>query len=251
MKFISLSAFPKSGVTYLSSLLFFTLFHGANPDEIERRYIVDIHIGDCLKALDYKNKVFFKNHHDRNAASIACPPISKVVYLIRNPVDIMFSTYDFAKLVGSKAASMSLENFSQDWVRSSGSFEGFGTWPSHVRSWLEQDELPTLMVRYLDLVDHPLEQLERIFKFLDLQPSSVAIENAIACSSMGAMRAREEDEFRSQRQGVFYSEVVASGMSAGARFINKSYRNSEAALSLQLKSMAEQNFGELQRKYLL
>ena len=146
---------------------------------------------------------------------------------------------------------MSLEDFSEDWVRSSGNFEDFGTWPHHVRSWLEQDELPTLVVRYSDLVDHPLEQLGRIFDFLNLRPLRTAIEYAIGCSSMGAMRAREEDEFRSQRQGVFYSKAVASGMLAGARFVNKGYRDSEAALSNELKSIAEQNFGELRRKYLL
>src|SRR5580704_13818757 len=41
---VSLSAFPKSGVTYLS----FLLFHGLFPDsadvhDLERKYIIDIH----------------------------------------------------------------------------------------------------------------------------------------------------------------------------------------------------------------
>ena len=251
MQFVSLSAYPKSGVTYLSSLLFYTFFNGANADEIERRYIIDIHISDCSKAVDYNGTVFFKNHHARDAAGTTCPTISKAIYLIRDPIDIMRSAYDFTKLIGASAAAMSLDEFSEQWIRSSGgAFETFGTWPHHVRSWLEQPDVPTLLVSYTDLVDQAAEQLGRIFAFLDLQPSAAAIEHAIACSSMGAMKAREEDEFRSKRPGVFYSELVASGLAQGARFVNKGYRNSEAALDDRLKVDAERNFGDLRRKYM-
>ncbi len=251
MQYVSLSAFPKSGVTYLSSLLFHTFFDGANPDDIERRYVVDIHINDCSKAIGHENRVFLKNHYARDDTGATCPVISRAIYLIRDPIDIMRSAYDFLKLVGASSASMSLDEFAEEWVRTSGSgFEFSGTWPHHVRSWLEQDELPMLLVRYTDLVDHPSEQLGRLFDFLDLQPPDAAIEHAIACSSMGAMRAREEDEFRAKRQGVFYSETVAKGMSEGARFVNKGYRDSDAALDDRLKDLAERNFGELRRKYL-
>ena len=251
MKSVSVSAFPKSGVTYLSSLLFYALFERGDPAEIERRYIVDIHISELNDAHSYDGHIFYKSHFPFSLQNRYCALADKVIYLIRDPIDIMRSAYDFLTLLGKKPADLTLDKFAREWILSEGThFDVAGPWSAHVRSWMQQADRPVLLVRYRTLVDEPVAQLSAILTFLGLDAPRKAIEHAIANSTMGAMRAREEAEFRSKQSGVFFSGAVEKGMAEGARFINKGYHDSYADLGEAEKRFADERFGEMRARYL-
>lgn len=249
-RLVALAAFPKSGVTYLSSLLFYALFPGQRPEDIERNFIVDIHEYRWKEAATYEGLSFAKTHFpfDKNAEIVGRP--LKAIYLIRDPIDVMNSAYDFHKLLDHNFEE-SRRSFAERWIASGGAdFDFAGPWGEHVRSWTSQNDIPLCLVRYVDLVDEPRQQLDRIFAFLGLTPDQADITNALVNSSMVAMRAREEKEFRNKNKGIFYRPFLEDSMRDGMRFINRGYRNSIVTLDHALAVAASNRFGKLVSRYL-
>lgn len=244
---VALAAFPKSGVTYLSSLLFYSLFpETADSSRIDISYVVDIHA--YRSALDsgvpINGQRFFKTHFSFGADAALDARTAKVINLIRDPIDVANSAYDFQRLVAPND-SVTHSEFINRWIETGGGhFQFAGTWKDHVASWTAQNDVPLLLVNYADLVDKPLEQLARMFDFLGVAPSSDAVDRAIIRSSMKVMREREESEFASKTEGAFYRPDLDEAMSKGARFINKGYRNSYNSLDAAQKAAADLRFGK-------
>jgi hypothetical protein len=247
---IALAAFPKSGVTYLSSLLFHSFFPAAKPEDHERLYIVDIHAYPWDKTEAYDGRIFLKTHFSYpQHVKVAGLP-EKALYLVRDPLDIMNSAYDFHKLLDGNYAE-DRQAFVDRWIASGGAdFEFAGPWVEHPDSWAKQVDVPVLVIEYTALVDRPEEEIERIFSFLGFRPRDAIVEAAIRNSSMQAMRSREEEEFRQKKEGLYYRSFLESTMRSGARFVNKGYRRSFAELSPVQKIAAQRQFGGIVRKYL-
>src|SRR5271155_3559096 len=86
----SLSAFPKSGVTYLSFLLFYSLFSDdSDIRDLERKYILDIHEYPNATFGDPRAPRLIKSHFPYNPSIPAVRLTSKAIYLIRHPIDVM------------------------------------------------------------------------------------------------------------------------------------------------------------------
>ena len=69
-----------------------------------------------------------------------------------------------------------------------------GTWASHVHSWLDQQKIPTLMLRYEDLLAEPQLQFSRLARFLELPAEPELIAEAIRNTSFQTLQAKEEKE---------------------------------------------------------
>lgn len=54
-----------------------------------------------------------------------------------------------------------------------------GSWSTHAASWLEQKDMPVLVVRYEDLSLAPVAELRRIAVFLELECSEPALDDAV------------------------------------------------------------------------
>lgn len=98
----------------------------------------------------------------------------KVVYLVRDPRDVLLSTIAFLRIAPQHGAA-----FARKFIADRGVAEllerGWGTWPEHVRGWTSAESLRThlpdaelLVLRYEDLRAEPLGALERIVGFLGL-----------------------------------------------------------------------------------
>ncbi len=251
----SLSAFPKSGVTYLSFLLFHSLF-GDDCDihELERKYILDIHSYPNANFSDPNGPRVFKSHFPYNPAIPAVRLTSKAVYLIRDPIDVMMSTWDFGHLIkGGKRDTQSAEfrAFVRRWVTTGGdAFGGFGSWLQHVRSWFSQPNVPVHLVTYQKLVDDPGPELKAILDFLGMRVSPERQRIAIERSSMKSMAALEEREVKEHINGIFFRDGLA-GYGQGHRFINKGYRKSyESLLTAEERAIADKTFGLEVARYL-
>jgi hypothetical protein len=246
---ISLSAFPKSGVTYLSFLLFYSLF----PDEsdihdIEKKYILDIHAYPDATFADPNGPRLIKSHHPYVPQIPVVGSTQKAVYLVRHPIDVMASAWDFENLTSGGARSTSSPEFRafvRRWLETGGdAFPWCGTWVQHVRSWLSQSDVPVHLVRYEELVDDPERALVAILAFLRMAVPADRVRYAIEKSSMKAMAKMEEDEVAGRREGVFFRNSLASGYGLGNRFINKGYRRSyEHLLTEQERALCDRTFG--------
>jgi len=246
----SLSAFPKSGVTYLSFLLFYSVF----PDDrdihdLERKYILDIHAYPNARFADSNAPRLIKSHFPYNPAIPAIRLTSRAIYLIRHPIDVMMSAWDFDHLIKGRAAgapSPEFRAFVRRWVTTGGAdaFGGFGSWIQHVRSWHGQANIPVHTVTYENLVDNAERELQAILDFVGLNVPMEHQRAAIQRSSMKSMAALESKEVENRIEGIFFNNNLAAGYGQGLRFINKGYRRSyETQLTEEERAMADKTFG--------
>jgi hypothetical protein len=135
---------------------------------------------------------------------------AKVVYLVRNPRDVLLSAMRMAWISrddverGRAFARDFIANKGQGIRMGPGVNPGFGSWPENVRSWAEssRDLFPNadvLTVRYEDLRTDPVARFSEIVEFLDLgRPVDIEdIRRAVDASTLERMRELEE---RSDRQ---------------------------------------------------
>jgi hypothetical protein len=245
----SLSAFPKSGVTYLSFLLFHSLFSDdCDIHDLERKYIIDIHEYPNAKFGDARAPRLIKSHFPYNPALPAVRLTSKAVYLIRHPIDVMMSAWDFERLIKGgvrETQSPAFHAYVRRWIETGGdAFPVSGPWIQHVRSWLGQSAIPVHLVTYENLVDHPERELKSILGFLGIEVPAERQRIAIERSSMKSMAALETQEVENRVDGIFFRNSLAAGYGQGHRFINKGYRKSyETFLTPEERAIADKTFG--------
>jgi hypothetical protein len=244
----SLSAFPKSGVTYLSFLLFHSLFSDdCDIHDLERKYIIDIHAYPSAQFTDPRAPRLIKSHFPYNPAIPAVRLTTKAIYLIRHPIDVMMSAWDFGGLINGasrEAQSPALRAYVQRWLMNGGDYPPFGPWVTHVRSWLDQHNIPVHLVTYENLVDSPDRELKAILDFLGIAVPAEQQRLAIERSSMKSMAALESQEVTNKVDGIFFRNSLAVGYGQGHRFINKGYRKSyDTVLTAQERAVADRTFG--------
>ncbi len=252
---ISLSAFPKSGVTYLSFMLFHSLFSDdCDIRDLERKYIIDIHEHPTTRPAERHGVALFKSHFPFNPANPFVRVTNKAIYLLRDPIDVMMSSWDFGKLIQgaqNDTESPAFRAYVRDWLEGGGNgFPAYGSWSNHVRSWLGQRQIPVHLVTYQNLVDRPERELPAILEFLGVNIAADRQRIAIERSSMKSMAAMEKQEVDKGVDGIFFRGSLSAGYGMGHRFINKGYRDSyESVLRPDERAVADRSFGEFKRYF--
>jgi hypothetical protein len=184
---VFLVEFPKSGITWLSFLIANSLLknHDENVTFYNyHKYIADIH---QLRGAKISNRIyplngyrFIKSHHEQT------PSYYFVVYILRNPFDVMISYYRFMQSSGYRD---SFENFviSKRY--------GIQNWVDHVKGWLvDNNDLAQRIhvIRYEDLMADATQELSSLFANLGLRIDKPRIQKALADSSKENMKKSEE-----------------------------------------------------------
>jgi Sulfotransferase domain len=253
---VSLSAFPKSGVTYLSFLLFYSYFpDDCDIHDLERKYVLDIHAYPNATFTNLRGPRLIKSHFPYNLNIPAVRLTTKSIYLMRHPIDVMMSAWDYQHLIGGTGRdtqSPAFRAYVNHWLMSGGiMIPQFGSWTDHVRSWLGQRNIPVHLVTYEKLVDDPERELKSIIDFVGIKVAPEQQRIAIERSSMKSMAALESQEVEKRIDGIFFRSSLATGYGQGHRFINKGYRKSyENVLTLAERALADKTFGnEIARHY--
>ncbi len=248
-----IAAFPKSGITYLNYMLFQLLFDA--PQDVERidsDYIFDLHesLGRVPGPGDTPRYV--KIHFGFGPGLPLLGRAARAVYLVRDPIDVMMSVWDFKHLTGEENLLRLSENerqakfaaFRQRWLATGGAEFAFaGSWVQNVRSWLEQTSLPLLVVRYETLKSAPAVELERVLKFLGRPASAERIAKAVEAGSVENMRGQEAREIANRKTGTFYRPSLAAGYAQGYRFVGRINQNSyDKVLTPSERELADRIF---------
>jgi hypothetical protein len=173
---------------------------------------------------------------------------SKAIYLMRHPIDVMMSAWDYQHFINGSSIpdtqSPAFRAYVCGWLASGGlGFPEFGSWTRHVRSWLGQSNIPVHLVIYENLVDNPERELQSIIDFIGIRIPAERQRTAIERSSMKAMATLESQEVEQRVDGIFFRGGLAAGYERGHRFINKGYRNSyEVILSPDERRFADEMF---------
>jgi hypothetical protein len=250
------AAYPKSGITYLNYLLFNALFdEPRDPARIDSDYIIDMHEHLARVPSPGMRRQFVKTHFAYSRTLPLYDRADRAIHLVRDPIDVMMSVWDFEHLLGNPALldapqaakDQIFRNYVGNWLASGGTQLSMGgSWRSNTASWIAQRDLPVLVVRYELLRVEPVRQLARICEFLGERIALDRLELAARESSVGAMREQEQHEIDSKKQGAFYRPELEKGYEQGFRFIGRLNTNSYASvLTDEERREADRVFGSV------
>lgn len=248
------AAYPKSGVTYLNYLLFNALFdEPRDPARIDSDYVIDIHEYLARVPPPQARRQYVKTHFAFDDALPLRERADRAICLVRDPIDVMMSIWDFLHLLGDatllnappEVKDQIFRAFAQRWVSSGGDQMAFAqTWVANVTSWMDQRAIPALFVRYESLKAAPAAQLARILAFLGERVSDERIALAVQQSSVEAMRKQEQSEVEAKRPGTFYRPQLEAGYQQGFRFVGRlNAKSYDTVLTPDERGMADAVFG--------
>lgn len=234
---IWLASYPKSGNTWLRIFLNNLLSVQEEPVDINtlhetgtissNRKIFDEMVGvdsaDLTKEeIDYylpfvhtlrseqlEEKEFAKIHdaYTKNREGQWLIPLEatyKVIYLIRNPLDVCVS---FAHHSGHMNFDKTIKNMDNDRMTLKQSnkkqlHQYIGSWSDHVNSWTQcilAEKL--LLIRYEDMKRKPQNTFTKIVQFLELKHTASQIAKALDNSKIEKLKEMEEEKgFRGKHQ---------------------------------------------------
>lgn len=189
---ILITAFPRSGITFLGFLLTAARLHLNRIPLVPTFYNIDFLLIDRHKMANlmpgpsiWKDGIgdLFK-YHGNNVPGQSIFP--NVIYLLRNPVDALSSYYQFRQRLG---VTESVDDFLNG-------PHGIGAWNTHVHSWLLDNANVTQsihVVQYEELQVHPHNELEKLGRNLGWSLNDDSINAGVRASSLESMRRNEQD----------------------------------------------------------
>lgn len=122
------------------------------------------------------------------------PRYPKVIYIVRDPRDVVVSQYYFHLKRRLIEDNFPVERFVTNFV--AGSTSIYGSWGENVASWLTTrfGQPNFLLLRYEEMIPHAQEELARVAAFLGIDADAPRIERAVELSSAERMRELEAAE---------------------------------------------------------
>lgn len=209
---IFLVTYPRSGTTWVSCIAA-ELLYRRSPENLTEvvslvpdlrampsawarwrqngtyKYVPDVHVMPDKSVVPAASHYLIKSHFQLNGAPLF-GEYRRVIYLIRDPRDILLSYYRFVRFVARYPGD--LKEFAMDWM--AGRIWPC-SWQEHVNSWLalrpQIAPFELTLLRYEDFVTDPVGQTEILAKSLRVEVEKARIEEITADTSPRAMRERE------------------------------------------------------------
>jgi aryl sulfotransferase len=231
-------SYPKSGNTWLR-LMLSSLMNGGQPldintlgndigvathTELDELLVVEsselfmeeqLAVQPLLNAAianDTGNGLVLRKVHDRfwrTLAGEAVFPASvsrAAVYMARDPRDVAVSYAhhrgcsidEIITIMADPSATLS-----QSTTRQRNQLaQPLGDWSSHALSWLEQTDIPVMLLRYEDLAAAPETWLRAVAAHLGLPADDRCVSGAVAATRFDVLRAQEQEHgFKERRVG--------------------------------------------------
>ena len=124
------------------------------------------------------------------------PRYPKVIYIVRDPRDVVLSCYNFQRKYRQIADNYPLEQYVEDFLQGRATERAWGTWGENVASWLStrRNHESFLLVQFADLLNDTRAQLSRIGEFMRIPVSAEIVERAVGRSSADRMRELEQQQ---------------------------------------------------------
>lgn len=129
------------------------------------------------------------------------------IYIVRNPLDVVASfAHHNADTIDNTISVMRDDDFC--FCNNPKTIKGqvrqkLFSWSRHVLSWLDQKDIPLLIIRYEDIIADPFTAFSRVVQFSGLTASNEAIEKACMDSSFSKLKKQEQQYgFGDKRPGA-------------------------------------------------
>ncbi|HYG74446.1 MAG TPA: sulfotransferase domain-containing protein [Planctomycetota bacterium] len=181
-------SYPKSGNTW-TRFLIGALYFGKPMlfSNIEEK-VPDIYQNTNKALLRVAQPRILKSHEYFE------PRYRRVIYIARDPRDVLVSYYFHFRKFNYITDAVSLEEFAQSFF--AGTLDPFGTWGENVGSWLgaREHNADFLLLRYEDMLRDTRAEARRIVAFLKLSATDAQLDAAISSSSADNMRQLEREQ---------------------------------------------------------
>ena len=145
-----------------------------------------------------KNIMPMKTHSllgkDHGYPTISVKATIGVIYIVRDPRDVVISAADHYGLTTDQAIEMMADKASRGrGLPGNTVHELMGSWSDHVRSWTRWKHTPLLLLRYEDMLADPLGQLGMVARKLGITQDEARIGRAVEFSSFKTLQAQEAE----------------------------------------------------------
>jgi hypothetical protein len=204
---VFLGSYPRSGNTWLRFLLLEILTGKSAEFRRTNDLLPDVGAHKGVSPLLPNTGRLLKTHESYR------PEYKKAIYLVRDARDVVSSEYAFQTSRGWFEGSF--DEYVQSFAR--GYVSGYGSWQSHVSSWVDSPLARNgnlLLLRFEDMRRDTATALSKIGVFLGVEIKTGDITRAIESNSLERMREKEKkNPQRVSQKGRF----VGSGSVEGWR----------------------------------
>ena len=143
----------------------------------------------------HSETVFAKTHNAvmnfENSPLIWLEHLAGVIYVIRNPFDMLVSFSDHYNLTIDDTIEAISSPYHQINSTEKGIFQILGGWSNHYSSWFNVENLSPLCLRYEDMIQNPVKSFGKLMKFLGLPKDTPRLKRAIRHSSFQVVSQQE------------------------------------------------------------
>jgi hypothetical protein len=237
-------SYPRSGNTW-ARFLIANLLHPEKPVTFANieRLIPDLYAHPRRFLNSIPRPRIIKSHEYFDAR------YPRTVYIVRDPRDVVISSYHFYRKQRNIPEGYSLERYASDFVsgavfqnyaswgenvaswvaswqhrsrmvgRSADAGSPFGSWAENVGSWVVKchGRKTFLLLRYEDMVEQPERELAKVAAFLGIETTSESLAAAVERSSFNRMRQMEKEQSKlwfltkNTRQDIPFVRSSSSG----------------------------------------
>jgi hypothetical protein len=181
-------SFPKSGTTWLNFIMANVHLKMSDRKQVVNFFNIHDFIPDIMQNRYLRNNILpFPGHRVIKSHAEMNPFYTKIIYLVRDPRDVMVSYYWFLKHLGGWNADLHR-------LIHSGAY-GVEAWCQHVQGWIEKTPATSHLfsIRYEDLKSDPFKVLIRIYSLLGHEIPEEVLNQAIGLSSFENMKKLESE----------------------------------------------------------
>ncbi len=205
-------SYPKSGNTWTRFLIGNLVYGESGKVDFKNieRLVPDIYQNSDKQLLKVRSPRYLKSHEYFD------PRYNRVIFIVRDPRDILVSYYYFCLKVGSIPSSTSIEEFSVKFI--DGRINLFGSWAQNISSWVHAKKEGLLLLKYEDMVADAESSVWAISEFLGLKCSQEHVSKAVRMSSFSRMKqleAQQSDNWKPLKGTRKDIPFMRSGSSGG------------------------------------
>lgn len=181
---IFVTSYPKSGNTWVRLIIANILFKkNVSYNDLDD-FLLEFYTSNESSFLNKKNRIF-KTHDYFDHR------FKKVIYIVRDPREVLVSSYYFQMKIGSINRNYSKRKFFKKFIN--GVYDSnFGSWDENVGSWHGAKNKNIIFIRYEDLIDNPQKEIRRLGKFLNKKITNRKLNEILKNTSFNSLKEKEK-----------------------------------------------------------
>lgn len=179
-------SYPKSGNTWVRLIVGKIFFKHVNYNNLDNLLPESYSFKESTYFETQGKYRIFKSHDYFDHR------FKKVIYVVRDPREVIVSSYFFQIKIGAIKKNYSKRLFLKEFLK--GKFDSnFGSWEQNVGSWFGSKKNQIIFVKYEDLVSNTKSEIKKIARFLGKKLTKKKINEIIKETSFDNLKKEEND----------------------------------------------------------